>query len=51
MVETGPPSKPDNDVYSVLLVVATVFVVLGTVFLAVRSNELFGSWLPLGLNA
>jgi hypothetical protein len=32
----------------VLIIVATVFVVLGTVFVAVRSNTLFGTWLPLG---
>ena len=49
MVEGGPrPTSPASDVYTLLLVVATVFVVAGTVLIAVRSQALFGSWLPLG---
>jgi len=46
MAESGPPSSPTNDIYSVLLIVATAFVILGTVVIAVRSNVLFDSWLP-----
>jgi len=46
MAEAGPPSSPANDIYTVLIVVATAFVVLGTVIIAVRSSMLFGSWLP-----
>lgn len=48
MVETGPSPKPTHDVYTVLVIVATAFVALGTVIIAVRANVLFGDWLPLG---
>ncbi len=46
MAEMGPPSSPTNDVYTVLIIVATAFVILGTVIIAVRSNVLLDSWLP-----
>ena len=43
----GPASdRPPNDVYTVLLILATVVVVGATVYLAVRHQELFGSWSP-----
>ncbi len=48
MSEGPASSKPDSDVFTVLLAVATAFVVIGTIFTSVRANELFGSWLPLG---
>ncbi|MFQ5489464.1 MAG: hypothetical protein ACE5GE_01975 [Phycisphaerae bacterium] len=44
----GPNHRPESDTFTLLLAVATVFVLLGTVFTSVRANELFGSWLPLG---
>ena len=40
--------QPDNDVFTVLLVLATVVVAGATVYLAVRSQQLFGSWNPFG---
>ncbi len=39
-------STPDSDVYTVLLIIATIITVAGTVFLFVRSQDLFGSWNP-----
>ena len=41
-----PIGRPDHDVYTVLVGLATL-IVTGTVFfLAMRSQELFGSWRP-----
>jgi len=43
----GPtPSRPQNNVYTILLMLATVLVAGATVFLAVRNQQLFGSWNP-----
>jgi hypothetical protein len=42
----GPSTRPDSDVYSVLLIIATLFVAAATVFLFVRSTQLFGSANP-----
>lgn len=42
-----PEGTPSSDIYTILLVLATVLVGGATVFLAMRSNELFGSWGPL----
>ena len=48
MSEGPPPPQSGSDVFTVLLAVATVFVVVATVYTSVRANELFGSWLPFG---
>ncbi len=48
MSEGPVPSKAESDVFTVLLAVATVLVVVATVYTSVRANELFGIWLPLG---
>ncbi len=40
-------SKPTNDIYTILLMVATILVAGATIFLANRSAVLFGSWNPL----
>lgn len=48
MSEGGPASTPESDVYTVLLAIATLFVLIATVILSVRSQQLFGSWLPFG---
>ena len=42
----GPGVKPDSDVYTVLVMVATVFLIVGTVFVSVRANDVFGNWMP-----
>ncbi len=46
MSERPTAGKPENNIYTVLLVVAAVFVVGSTLYLAVRSQQLFGSWNP-----
>jgi len=38
--------QPESNVYTVLLIVATVIVAGATLFLVVRSQQLFGSWNP-----
>ncbi len=47
MSEGGPSgARPESDIFTVLIIVATVFVAAATVYTSVRANELFGSWLP-----
>jgi len=41
-----PGMPAENDVYTVLLILATVLVAGATVFLVMRSQQLFGSWNP-----
>ncbi len=48
MEPRGTPTKPDSDVYTALIVIATLFLMTATIFMWVRSQELYGSWLPLG---
>lgn len=38
--------RPESNVYTVLLLIATLLVAGATVFLAVKSQQLFGSWNP-----
>lgn len=40
--------KAENNVYTVLLIVATILVTGATVFLAIQSQALFGDWSPFG---
>jgi hypothetical protein len=46
MADPGQGTQPDSDVYTILLMVATVFLVVGTLYVSVRGNSLFGNWLP-----
>ena len=46
MSEQPTGTKPENDIYTVLVILATVLVAGATVYLAVRSQQLFGSWNP-----
>jgi len=52
MADMGPGGKikvsPPNNIYTAWLIIATLFLLFGTVYLAVRSHELFGTWLPIG---
>ena len=49
MSEVGPSTRrPESDIYTVLLIVATLFLAVGTIILAARSQQLFGSWVPFG---
>jgi len=45
---SGQGVQPESDVYTVLVMVATVFLAVGTVYVAVRSADIFGNWLPFG---
>ena len=38
--------RPESNIYTVLLLVALILVAGATVFLALRSQQLFGSWNP-----
>jgi len=42
-----PGPKASSDVYTILLIVATVLVGAATLFLAMRHAALFGTWSPL----
>lgn len=46
MSETPAGGKPENNVYTVLAIIATVLVAAATVYLGIRGQELFGSWNP-----
>ncbi|MBK8913795.1 MAG: hypothetical protein IPM64_04190 [Phycisphaerales bacterium] len=48
-MNTGPRgSRPaaDNDVYTVLMLISAVFALVATVYLIVRSANMFGGVLP-----
>lgn len=50
MSEGGPtPTSPPNDVYTILVIIATLFLAVATVFVSVQAQQLYGRWLPLGL--
>jgi len=42
------PSKPENDVYTIMLAIAVLFLLIATVFISLRSQQFFGTWLPFG---
>ena len=51
MAQAGPDQrvfrqKPASNVYTALLIIATICVTAATVFVIVRSDQLFGSILP-----
>lgn len=46
MSERPDAGSPDHNVYTVLLLLATVVVVGATVYLAMRSQQLFGTMNP-----
>ena len=45
---TGPNIAPDNDLYTVLLIVAATCLLIGTVFVSVQTVRLFDSIQPPG---
>jgi hypothetical protein len=45
-VSERPYGKPDHDIYTVLVILATAVTAAATIFLAVRLQQLFGSWRP-----
>jgi hypothetical protein len=46
MSDSPADQKPENNVYTILVIVATVLVAGATIYLAIRSQQLFGSWNP-----
>ncbi|MBI4719535.1 MAG: hypothetical protein HY763_17195 [Planctomycetes bacterium] len=46
MSEGPAVGKPGHDIYTVLVILATVLVVGATIYLGIRSHQLFGSWNP-----
>ena len=48
MSEEPAGGRPENDVYTVLVMLATVLVVGATIYLGLRSQQLFGNWNPFG---
>ena len=38
--------KPESDIYTILVMVATIFLAVGTAFGALRAQTFFGAWLP-----
>jgi len=48
MSERPAGVQPEHNVYTVLLILATALVATATVYLAVRSQQCFGSWNPFG---
>ena len=46
MSDRPAADQPEDNVYTVLVILATVLVAGATIFLVVRSQQLFGSWNP-----
>ncbi|MEK6675521.1 MAG: hypothetical protein AABZ47_07695 [Planctomycetota bacterium] len=46
MSDSPVGAQPEHDVYTILVMLATVAVVAATVYLGVRSQQLFGTWNP-----
>ena len=46
MSEDPSGGNPDHNVYTVLVILATIVVASATVYLGVRTHQLFGSWNP-----
>jgi hypothetical protein len=47
MAEHGASDpRPESDIYSVLIIVASVFLATGTIFVSIRADALFGNWMP-----
>jgi len=47
MGERPAGAQPENNVYTILVMIAALLVVGATVYLAVRCQQLFGTWNPL----
>ncbi len=46
MSDRPAADQPDHNIYTVLVILATVLVAGATIFLVIRSQQLFGSWNP-----
>jgi hypothetical protein len=45
---TGPRYAPQDDLYTVLLIIATAILLFGVIFIAIRSSQLLGGVFPTG---
>ena len=46
MADRPTSDQPENNVYTVLVIIATIVLAGATAFLAVRGQQLFGNWNP-----
>ncbi len=47
MADTGGSgAQPESDIFTVLVIIAAVFLLAGTIYVSVRAQALFGAWLP-----
>lgn len=46
MSEGPAGGQPEHDVYTILVILATMVVIAATAYLGVVSQQLFGSWNP-----
>ncbi|GJM25585.1 MAG: hypothetical protein DHS20C16_20000 [Phycisphaerae bacterium] len=47
MADTGQSDlRPNSNVYTVLVIVATIFLLAATVFMSMKAQELYGNWIP-----
>lgn len=47
MADSGPSDmRPESNVYTVLVIIASIFLLMATVFTSVRADALFGNWMP-----
>ncbi len=47
MADTGPSDlRPSSNVYTVLVIVATIFLLTATIFTSMRAQALYGNWIP-----
>lgn len=48
MSEDPAGGNAENGIYTVLVILATAMLGAATIYLAVRSQQLFGTWNPFG---
>jgi hypothetical protein len=41
-----PIGQPEDNVYTILLMIASVIVLVGTIYLVARHQHFFGTWNP-----
>ncbi len=46
MSDSAAAGQPENDIYTVLVILATILVAAASVYLCIRSQQLFGHWNP-----
>lgn len=46
MSEGPVDRRPEGDVYTILVIIATILVFGATIYLGIRGQQLFGTWNP-----